>query len=288
MLPYLKLIRPRQWVKNLFVLIPPFFAGKFFDYELYPKLAMGFAAFSMAASSIYILNDFRDRETDRLHPEKSKRPLASGSANVTVSLALMVLLMISALSLAYWLEFAFFMLLAAYLIINIGYSLGLKDIPILDIILVASGFLFRVYSGSLISDVPTSHWLALMIMLLSLFLALAKRRDDLVIAKDKTVLRKASQNYNLEFVNSCMTLFAGVIIVCYVMYTVSPEVTERIKSQWLFTTTIFVIAGVMRYLQITFVEENSGSPTSILLKDRFILLTMAGWILSFYVILYSA
>jgi hypothetical protein len=125
-----------------------------------------------------------------------------------------------------------------------------------------------------------------MIMLLSLFLALAKRRDDLVIGKGKSVVRKSSKQYNLEFVNSCLTLFSGVIIVCYIMYTVSPEVTERLKSQWLFTTTIFVIAGVMRYLQITFVEEDSGSPTSILLKDRFIVITLAGWILSFYVIIY--
>ena len=288
MIAYIKLIRPKQWVKNLFVLIPPFFAGRFFDFQLYPRLALGFVAFSLAASAIYILNDYRDIETDRLHPVKSKRPLASGSALTSVSLVLMVVLFVSALALAYWLEFSFFLLLLAYLVINVGYSLGLKDIPILDIILVASGFLFRVYSGSLITNVPTSHWLALMIMLLSLFMALAKRRDDLVIGKQKNVLRKSSQNYNLEFVNSCLTLFAGVIVVCYIMYTVSPEVVERLKSEWLFTTTIFVIAGVMRYLQITFVEENSGSPTSILLKDRFILFTLVGWILSFYVIIYLA
>ncbi len=288
MFAYIKLIRPKQWVKNLFVLIPPFFAGRFFAIEMYPRLAAGFAAFSLAASSIYILNDFRDREADRLHPEKKHRPLAAGTANATVSFALMVVMTITALSIAYALEFSFFLLLCAYLIINIGYSLGLKDIAILDIILVASGFLFRVYSGSLITGVPTSHWLALMIMLLSLFLALAKRRDDLVIGKEKTVVRKASQHYNLEFVNSCLTLFAGVIIVCYVMYTVSPEVTERLKSTWLYTTTIFVIAGIMRYLQITFVEQKSGSPTTILLTDRFILVTLAGWILSFYIIIYTA
>jgi 4-hydroxybenzoate polyprenyltransferase len=288
MLPYIKLIRPKHWVKNLFVLIPPFFAGKFFDYHLYPRLALGFAAFSLAASSVYILNDFRDRETDRMHPLKSKRPLASGSAKTSMSLMLMAILLAFALVLAFWLEFSFFLLLVAYLVINVAYSMGLKDIPILDIILVASGFLFRVYSGSLITHIPTSHWLALMIMLLSLFLALAKRRDDLVIGKDKNVLRKSSRQYNLEFVNSCLTLFAGVIVVCYIMYTVTPEVTERLKSQWLFTTTIFVIAGVMRYLQIAFVEQNSGSPTSVLLKDRFMLITLAGWILSFYVVIYLA
>ena len=288
MLAYLQLIRPKDWTKNLFIMVPPFFAGQFLQFHLYPSLLLGFVAFSMGASAIYILNDYLDRETDRLHPTKKNRPLASGKAKVSVSLALMIVLFFSSLLLAYSLSREFFFLLLTYQIANLAYSAGLKNIAILDIILVASGFLFRIYSGSILSHVPTSHWLALMVMLLSLFLALAKRRDDLVISKDKTTLRKSTQNYNLEFINSCLTLFAGIIIVCYIMYTVSPEVTERLKSQWLFTTTIFVIAGVMRYLQITFVEDNSGSPTSILIKDRFILITLAGWIASFYAIIYIA
>jgi decaprenyl-phosphate phosphoribosyltransferase len=287
MVVYLKLIRPSEWVKNLFVFIPPFFAGRFFDFQLYPRLALGFLAFSLTASAVYILNDYRDMEQDRLHPIKKHRPLAAGRVKVSVSLILMAVFLLIALLLAYWLKPAFFLLILAYLAINVAYSAGLKDIAILDVILVASGFLFRVYSGSLLSDVPTSHWLALMVMLLSLFLALAKRRDDLIIATEKGVMRKSSQHYNLEFVNSCLTLFCGVIIVCYVMYTVSPDVTGRLRSEWLFTTTIFVIAGIMRYLQITFVESKSGSPTSILLRDRFILVTLAGWILTFYLIIYS-
>jgi decaprenyl-phosphate phosphoribosyltransferase len=243
-------------------------------------------AFSLAASSIYILNDYKDLDTDRLHPTKKDRPLASGKAKISISLVLMTLLATIALTIAFNLDLEFLLLLSIYLAINVGYSLGLKDVAILDIILVASGFLFRIYSGSIISEVATSHWLALMVMLLALFLALAKRRDDLVIGKDKTVLRKSSQNYNLEFINSCLTLFAGVIIVCYIMYSVSPEVTERLDTKWLFTTTIFVLAGIMRYLQITFVESNSGSPSTLLLKDKFLLITLAGWILSFYLILY--
>jgi decaprenyl-phosphate phosphoribosyltransferase len=286
MLAYLQLIRPKDWTKNLFIFVPPFFAGQFLDFHLYSSLLLGFVAFSMGASSIYILNDFKDREMDRLHPVKKLRPLASGKANVTVSLVLMGILAALALLLAYYLSPDFALLLMTYLAANVAYSAGLKDIAIVDIIVVASGFLFRIYSGSILSNVPTSHWLALMVMLLSLFLALAKRRDDLVIGKDKVTLRKSTKNYNLEFINSCLTLFAGIIIVCYIMYTVSSEVTGRLKSEWLFTTTIFVIAGVMRYLQITFVEGNSGSPTSILMKDRFILITLAGWIASFYAIIY--
>jgi decaprenyl-phosphate phosphoribosyltransferase len=130
--------------------------------------------------------------------------------------------------------------------------------------------------------------LSIMILLLALFLIIAKRRDDIVIQTETgEVVRKSSQAYNLEFINSCLTLLSAVVIVSYIMYTVSPEVTQRFNSEYLFVTTIFVIAGIMRYLQITFVEQNSGSPTSILFKDKFIVLTILGWIISFYVIIYA-
>jgi decaprenyl-phosphate phosphoribosyltransferase len=153
--------------------------------------------------------------------------------------------------------------------------------------IVASGFLLRVYSGGIVANHEITHWLSLMILLLALFLIVAKRRDDLIISK-KTggVLRKSSQAYNLQFVNSCLTLVSAVTVVAYIMYTVSPEVTERFNSDYLFITTIFVIAGVMRYLQITFVEKRSGNPTTVLLKDKFILFTIVSWIVSFYIIIY--
>jgi len=286
MLAYFKLIRVKHWVKNLFIFIPLFFAGQVFDLALYSRLIPGFFAFSFIASAIYILNDYRDREVDRLHPKKKLRPLASGKANLTVSLFLMGFLILVGLSAAWYLDRAFFAVLSVYLAINIAYTYGLKNISILDIFLVASGFLFRVYSGGILIGVGISHWLAIMIMLLSLFLALAKRRDDLVIGQNGGVLRKSSRNYNLVFINSCLTLFAGIIIVAYIMYTVSPEVTSRLNTEWLFATTAFVIAGLMRYLQITFVEENSGSPTSLLLRDKFLILTLLAWIITFYLIIY--
>lgn len=286
MLIYLKLIRLKQWIKNLFIFVPAFFAGDFLHFALYPKLLLGFLSFSLTASAIYIFNDYRDREVDRQHPVKRFRPLASGEANVTVSLVLEVVLLISGVAIAYFLDTSFLLLLISYIIINISYTIDLKNISILDIFLVASGFIIRVYAGGVLANVEISHWLVLMIMLLSLFLALSKRRDDIVLGKNGTALRKSSTSYNLEFINSCLSIFSGVIIVAYIMYTVSPEITERLHSEWLFLTTIFVIAGIMRYLQITFVEEKSGSPNDVLLKDRFILITIIGWIISFYVIIY--
>lgn len=286
MLAYIKLIRVHQWAKNTFIFVPIFFAGQAFKWDHYPNLIQGFFAFSFMASAIYILNDYRDREVDRLHPKKRFRPLASGAANVYVSFALLGALLASSLFIAFSLDRNFLILLSIYGLMNVAYTFGLKNLSIVDIFIVASGFLFRIYSGSVLSGVQISHWLAIMVMLLSLLLALAKRRDDLVLGKDGAVVRKSSRNYNVEFINACLAIFAGIIIVAYIMYTVSPEVTQRLNTQWLFGTTIFVIAGVMRYLQITFVSENSGSPTAILLKDKFIILTLLGWIVSFYLIIY--
>ena len=286
MLIYLKLIRLKQWIKNVFLFIPIFFAQEAFKFDLYPSLLLGFLAFSFVASSIYILNDFKDRESDSVHPTKKNRPLASGKASVSVSLGLMVILLAVGLVIGYSLDISFLYILVAYVIINITYTLGLKNISILDIFMVSSGFILRVYAGGVLGNVPISHWLALMVMLGALFLALAKRRDDLVIGKDGQAVRKSSKNYNLEFINSCLSIFSGVIIVAYIMYTVSPEISQRFNTEWLFVTTVFLIAGLMRYLQITFVEQDSGNPTDVLYKDRFILLTILGWGLSFYFIIY--
>ncbi len=283
-----RLLRLEQWVKNLFILIPTFFAGNLFQLSELKVLLSGVLAFSLTASGVYVINDLRDKNEDKLHPKKKFRPLASGEVSSTAALVLIGLLIGSGLLLAGFLNINFLYLLLVYLILNVAYSFGLKNIPILDLFIVASGFLIRVYSGGALVDVPVSHWLAIMVLLLALFIVIAKRRDDLVIQTETGgQIRKASQSYNLEFINSCITLLSAVVIVAYIMYTVSPEVTQHFNSNYLFATTVFVIAGIMRYLQITFVEQNSGSPTSILFKDKFLLITIAGWVLSFYIIIYN-
>jgi decaprenyl-phosphate phosphoribosyltransferase len=284
----IRLLRIRQWVKNLFLFIPTFFAGKIFDFGELGVLLAGALAFSLAASGIYVINDYKDRHLDKLHPRKKKRPIASGEVSEKTAQILMGLLLVSALALSFFIHLDFFYLLLVYISLNIAYSMGLKNIAILDLFIVAFGFLLRVYSGGVIAGVPVTDWLAIMILLLALFLVTAKRRDDLIIRSETgELVRKASNSYNLEFINSCLTLLSAVIIVAYIMYTVSPAVTDRFKSTHLFMTTIFVIAGIMRYLQITFVEQDSGSPTTILYKDKFILITILGWIISFYLIIYS-
>jgi decaprenyl-phosphate phosphoribosyltransferase len=284
----IQLIRVRHWVKNLFLFIPSFFAGHLFKTEELLMVAIGALAFSLVASGVYVINDYRDRFVDRLHPTKKLRPIASGEIGTASAWMLIVLLVTTGLFIAASLEMAFFYILLSYFVMNLGYSFGLKNIPIVDLFIVSLGFLLRIYSGGVIADLPISHWLSIMILLLALFLIIAKRRDDILInAKNGCVIRKSTQTYNLDFINSCITLLSAVVIVAYIMYTVSPEVTERFSSDYLFITTVFVIAGIMRYLQIIFVENKSGSPTRIFVKDKFILITIAGWILSFYLIIYA-
>ncbi|WKN42946.1 decaprenyl-phosphate phosphoribosyltransferase [Tunicatimonas pelagia] len=285
-LAYIKLLRPEQWVKNLFIFIPLFFEGHFFDIELLFKLGVAFVAFSAVCSAIYVLNDYRDIEADQAHPKKRERPLASGEVSKAVGLATMSLLAVAGLGVGLLLNIWFFVILLTYVGINVGYSFGLKHIGILDILLIASGFLLRTVSGGIVADVPVSQWLIIMIFLLALFLAIAKRRDDVVLGVDSGVLiRKSVKNYNLEFVNACMTMIAGIIVVAYLMYTISDEVVIRLGEHLVYTS-VFVIAGLMRYLQITLVEKNSGSPTALLYKDSFIQITLAGWILSFFWLIY--
>lgn len=178
-------------------------------------------------------------------------------------------------------------IIAGYVMLNLAYSFGLKNVSILDILIISSGFVLRTISGAVVADVFISQWMVVMIFLLALFLALAKRRDDLVVFLNSgDSIRKSIKNYNLEFVNGLLIMISGIVIVSYLMYVISPEVMERFHSQHLYLTSIFVIAGMMRYMQIAMVENKSGSPTKALYADGFIRLVVLGWILSFYVIIY--
>jgi len=284
---YLRLLRVHQWVKNSFLFFPIFFAGDFTNVSKLMQVGYGFLSFCLVASAIYILNDYRDIEADKVHPEKSKRPLASGAIGKPVALVLLFILIGVGLGSAYWININFLWVTLVYFVLNLGYSLGLKHISILDILIVASGFLLRTIAGGVIAEVPISEWLMIMVFLLAVFLALAKRRDDILLSMESgKTIRKASASYNMEFVNAGLTMLMAVILVSYIMYTISDEVTTRLHTQHLYGTTIFVIAGLMRYMQITIVENKSGSPTRVLYKDRFIQLTLLGWGLTFFLIIY--
>jgi len=289
MFALLKLFRPDQWVKNLFLFIPIFFAGELDDTTKLKTLGISFIAFSFIASAIYIINDFKDIDKDREHPEKRRRPLASGAVSKPLGLVFFVILLVAGVIFSYFTQSTpFYVIIACYLFLNVGYTFGLKKVSIVDILIVASGFVLRTIAGGVVVDVDISHWLIIMIFLLALFLVIAKRRDDLLVFKESgNIMRKSIEQYNLEYINSLLIMISGIMIVAYVMYVISPEVEARFNSSYLYFTSVFVVAGVMRYLQITFVDNKSGSPTKILYTDNFIRVVVLGWILSFYIIIYQ-
>ena len=286
---YIKLLRPKDWAKNLFLFIPSFFAGNFFIPKDIELLLAGFITFCCFASSIYIINDYRDIENDRKHPEKSKRPLAAGTVKKSAAVIICILLIVTGSLVGYFSDpsLKFLFVMGIYFVMNLAYSFGLKNISILDILILAAGFVLRVRGGATITHTDTSSWLIIMTFLLALFMSIAKRRDDILLKQSTgNDMRKSVKGYNLDFLNTMLGLFGGIIIVAYIMYTVDPETYKHLQAYRLYYTSLFVIAGVMRYMQITFVQGQSGSPTKILYKDKFIQLTLVLWVVSFYVILY--
>lgn len=250
-----------------------------------------FVAFSFMASAIYCLNDLRDIESDRAHPIKQKRPLASGAVKPMQAIALMVILIALSLGLCRFLPHdsivKVLLILLFYLVTNIAYCYGLKRYAIIDVFIVSFGFVLRLAAGGVACSIWLSPWIVLMTFLLALFLAFAKRRDDVVLYEEQgIVVRKNILRYNLQFMNQVLGLIGAIAIVCYIMYTVSPDVEHRFGNQYVYITAIFVIAAILRYLQVAIVDLKSGSPTKVLMRDRFIQACLMLWIATFAVILY--
>jgi len=280
-------MRPQQYIKNLFIFLPLFFALKITDPALLINAVISFIAFSFTASAIYTFNDYQDIEEDRQHPKKKNRPLASGDISKSQAIVIMAVLGITGFSLMTILSLKSVGFMVTYVIINIAYSFYLKHVAILDVMIIAIGFVLRLFIGSTVTNIPLSMWIVAMTFLLALFMALAKRRDDVLIYLDTgKKMRKVIDGYNLQFLDTAMAIMASVVIVFYTIYTTSAEVVARVHSEYLYCTSLFVILGIMRYLQVTFVLKDSGSPTKIVLKDRFIQITLIGWILTFAWILY--
>ena len=286
----LLLIRPQQWIKNGFVLIPMFFGGRLLNVDDAIASVVTFFAFSFVASAIYCFNDIVDVEADRRHPVKCHRPIASGAVSVPTAYALMVILTLLSALLLFFLpqragETAG--IVAFYFLLNMAYCLWLKRHAIIDVCTVAFGFVLRILAGGMACDVAVSNWLVLMTFLLALFLSFAKRRDD-VLRMNETgePPRRNTIRYNLTFVNQAITITGTVTLVCYIMYTVSPEVVSRFHAPYLYLTSIFVLVGLLRYMQLTVVDEVSGDPTKILLRDRFTQAIVVAWIMSFLLIIY--
>lgn len=287
---YIRLLRPHQYLKNAFILSPLFFAFKFRELELVWRVGVVTLCFCLVASAIYILNDYFDIEDDRKHPVKKNRPLASGAVPVSHGLSLMVILLAVGCTGIFLISKEALLLTSIYIGNNLLYSFRLKHIPILDITMISIGFVLRLFIGSAAGQgaLPLSMWIILITFLLALFLALAKRRDDVLLRQEGKKVRKSIDGYNLEFINGGMMIMASVTIVGYISYCISEEVITRLGTDKLYFTVAFVVVGILRYMQITFVEQKSGSPTKTLIRDLFLQLTIVGWLITFVMLVPAA
>lgn len=286
-----RIIRPRQWVKNFFVFIPLFFGGALLDTHALLATTITFAAYCFVASSIYCLNDIVDVDADRRHPVKCHRPIASGEVSVLqgyVLMAFMLALSMATVALLPERRLIVGGIILFYWLMNVAYCLKLKSYAIIDVCIVAFGFVLRILAGGEAVGIALTSWLVLMTYLLTLFLSFAKRRDDVLrLNATGEAPRKNTSRYNLTFINEANTITASVTLVCYIMYTVSPEVTERFHTRYLYLTSILVLLGLLRYIQIAVVDKKSGDPTKVILKDRITQLIVFAWLASFLVIIYA-
>jgi len=281
----LQLLRLHQWIKNLLLFVPIFFSGQIQNIDLLLQVLVAFFSYSLMASTVYILNDYVDIQRDKLHPIKQNRPLASGKVSKSQAQILFVILLISSLGISFLVSYKLTIILAIYFVVNVLYSLRLKHEAIVDITIIATGFLLRIFAGSIPFEIVVSKWLIIMIFLSAMFIGIAKRRGELILENDGAT-RKSLEGYNLQFVDIAMVMMAAVTIVCYIMYTVSEEVVARIGSDDIYMTTFFVIIGILRYLQQTIVFGKTEAPTKVFLKDRFIQVCIVLWIIVFGWFLY--
>jgi decaprenyl-phosphate phosphoribosyltransferase len=289
LLSFIELLRVEQWLKNTFVFLPLFFSGNLMNMgKLLITLEVAIL-YCFVCSSIYCFNDIWDINFDRLHPQKSKRPLASGTVKFSEAFIIIgILLSVVFISLFFLhLPESVSIILLSYLLLNVAYTLYLKHIAIIDVSIIATGFVLRVIIGGFASGILISHWIILMTFLLTLFLSFAKRRDDLLIfQKTGYKMRVNLHRYSLEFLNTSMSIVATISIVAYIQYTLAEETIARYHTESLYFTAFFVLLGILKYLQITLVDNQSGSPTKILLKDRFIQFMIIGWGLLFSYFIY--
>lgn len=272
-------------MKNVFVAAPFLLAPEAQTWGVAFSVLWGILAFCAVASAVYVLNDYQDREADRHHPLKRHRPLAAGTVSPTTALSLLGFLLGVGFGLAAWLSVPFALVLAAYFGLNVAYSYRFKHVAIADVLVIALGFILRVEAGALLVGVMATVWITLMTGLLALFIGLAKRRDDLIRALG-TDHRTSLRGYNKAFLDNAVTVVLGALLVAYLIYTTDREVAARMGTEGLVYTTPFVVVGILRYLQIMFVEERSGSPTDLVLKDRVLRGSIVAWALVFGAIIY--
>jgi 4-hydroxybenzoate polyprenyltransferase len=285
-------LRPGQWTKNLFVFAGLLFGNApvgrgLFDAATLVRASSAFAIFCALSGVVYLVNDISDRETDRLHPVKSQRPIASGGLSVGVAIVAAIIIGAGALAAATLLGREFFLVAASYLALQIFYSGLLKHIVILDVLAIAIGFVLRAVAGAVAVDVEISHWLLVCTILLALFMALAKRRHEIVLlADDAASHRPILREYNAYLLDQMIAVVTASTLFAYIFYTISPETQQKFGTPWLGLTIPFPLYGIFRYLYLVHRREGGGSPADLLLTDRPLLACVALWGLAVALIIY--
>jgi len=280
--------RPKQWIKNFFILAPLIFSQNLFNVPLLIKSAIAFAAFCLLSSSLYILNDIRDLDEDKHHPVKSKRPLASGEINRTQAwTAFGLLLTASVIVSVLFLNQNFMIALLIYVILQFSYSFGLKNVIILDVFIIAAGFIIRVISGGFAINVHISHWLLICTLLLALFLALSKRRHEMVLlGKEAVNHRPILGEYSPYLLDQMIAVVTASTVIAYCLYTISEETVSKFGSTSLIYTVPFVLYGIFRYLYLVHQKAQGGTPEALIIKDKPLLIDVFLWIVSAVLIIY--
>ena len=280
-------MRPAQWVKNLFIFAGLIFSRNLFNAESFLSVSSGFVIFSLGASSIYILNDVKDLKNDKLHPEKCRRPLPSGMISVPMAYATALVLGCGSLSAAFILNQAFFWILAAYIAMNIGYSLWLKHVVILDVMCIAFGFVFRVLAGTELAKVWASDWLLICTVTVSLFLGFSKRRSEVALLEgESSKHRSVLAHYSLPFLDQMIAVATACTVMSYALYTVADETVVRFGTRNLVLTMPFVLYGIYRYLYLIHEKKAGGNPSRLVFDDKPLLLNCFLWVVATLIIIY--
>lgn len=285
---YVRILRLKQWIKNLLIFCPLFFSGNFANQALLGNVVIAFFIFSIAASGIYCFNDACDVEKDRKHPSKRNRPVAKGEIPVATAYCMAAVLCVAALAASFLLLSAKYAgLIAGYICLNLLYSLWLKKVVLLDVAILASFYVMRLFAGDIVTDCHLSHWIIIVTFVAAFMIGMGKRRVELVsVLESGADSRAALRGYDLRFVDMSLVLSAGATFMCYVMYTVSAHPVSEANSDNLFWTSIVLFIAILRYMQIVIAGKKGEDPSELFLEDLPLALCFVVWVTMFVVLLY--
>jgi 4-hydroxybenzoate polyprenyltransferase len=287
LLALLKLARPPHWLKNGIILLALIFAGELNHPRKVELALVAIVIFCLLSSAVYTFNDLIDREQDRKHPLKRFRPIASGQVSTVTATVMIVILLGIALFGAILMNMNFFVISIVFLALNLLYTLWLKNIVIIDVMTVALSFVVRAYAGAFAIVVPASKWMLINTLLLALFLGFGKRRHELLLLEQEAAAhRKILEKYSPYLLDQLIAVVTPSVLVMYMLYSFSTEVSLKLGTQNLFATIPFVVYGIFRYLYLIHKEEKGGSPTRVLINDRPVLITVLLWLVTAIIVLY--